>query len=317
MGDVKWIKITTNIFDDEKIKLIDAMPARDEILVIWFKMLILAGKANEGGALIMGGKIAYSPEMMAAIFNREIATIRLALATFQNFEMIEVEADETVVVSNWEKHQNIDGLDKIKEQNRLRQSRHRQKRKMLSESNVTSRDTVTLCHSEITEQNKKKKENKKKNKKDNSEAKAVTAIIDFLNEVLGKDYKANAAGNIGVIRARLKEGYTIDHFKKVILAKSKEWMGGDMQKYLRPQTLFGNKFDSYLNECVGSALTTGETMPTSKEQITPEIMAWMQEIKGSKVKFAKRYGKKEIDVPFEIQNVLNEIHQKELDRMYG
>ena len=49
MADVKWIKITTDIFDDEKILLIEGLPSSDEIIVIWFKLLILAGKQNNNG----------------------------------------------------------------------------------------------------------------------------------------------------------------------------------------------------------------------------------------------------------------------------
>jgi len=313
MGDVKWIKITTNIFDDEKIKLIDAMPARDEILVIWFKMLILAGKANEGGALMMGGKIAYSPEMMAAIFNREIATIRLALATFQNFGMIEVEADETVVVTNWEKHQNSNGLEKIKEQNRLRQARHREKRKQLAESNVNSNVTSRDCNIIVTEQNKNKKENK--NKKDNSEAEAITAIIDFLNNELGKNYKASASGNKSVIKARLKEGFTVDDFKTVILKKKKAWQGTEMDSYLRPQTLFGNKFDGYLNEHVAGVTSsngTGKMPETVQEISSPEMIRWIEEINFSTTRFAKRWGKKMIEVSFEVQK---ELERRKFEKM--
>ena len=72
MADIKWIKITTDIFDDEKMKIIDTMPARDEIIVVWFKLLSLAGKVNQNGLLFMNEKIAYTPEMLSAIFNRKL-----------------------------------------------------------------------------------------------------------------------------------------------------------------------------------------------------------------------------------------------------
>lgn len=142
MSEIKWIKITTNVFDDEKIKIIDTLPARDEILVIWFKLLTLAGKVNKNGLLFMSDKIAYTPEMLAAIFNRELNAIKLALTTFTEFGMIEVENNEIISIANWEKHQNIDGMDKIREQTRLRVANHREKRKLIA-CIVTSNDTVT------------------------------------------------------------------------------------------------------------------------------------------------------------------------------
>jgi len=131
MADVKWIKITTDIFDDEKIKIIDTMPARDEILVIWFKLLSLAGRTNQGGALRMNSKIPYTNEMLAAVFNRNLNMVKLSLNIFQNYGMIEVEENETISIVNWDKHQNIEGLDKIRIQNKLRQQTARDKKKTL------------------------------------------------------------------------------------------------------------------------------------------------------------------------------------------
>ena len=128
MADIKWIKITTDIFDDEKIKIIDTYPARDEILVIWFKLLSLAGKVNQSGLLFMSNRIAYTVDMLAAVFNREQKVVEMALGVFQKFGMISVEDNDVIAICNWEKHQNVDGMDKIREQNRLRKSNEREKK---------------------------------------------------------------------------------------------------------------------------------------------------------------------------------------------
>lgn len=168
MAEIKWIKITTNIFDDEKMKIIDTMPARDEILVIWFKLLCLAGKVNENGMLFMNSKIAYTPEMLAAIFNRPLNSVTLALTTFEGFGMIDIEDNDVISISSWEKHQNIEGMDKIREQNRLRQEKHRLKKKGLIESNVISRDSNAIeedknkIKNKITDSNVSKKPAKHK-----------------------------------------------------------------------------------------------------------------------------------------------------------
>lgn len=71
--------------------------------------------------------------------------------------------------------------------------------------------------------------------------------IAYLNQKLGKNYKY-VDKNTKLVNARLKEGYTIDDFKTVIDKKVAEWQNGDMAKYLRPETLFGTKFDGYLNQ---------------------------------------------------------------------
>ena len=140
MADVKWIKITTDIFSDEKILLLEQMPDADSLLVIWFKLLCMAGKENNYGVFLMRNRMPYTEEMLATIFRRPLNTVRLALSTFESYGMIEIE-DDIIYIPNWEKHQNIDGLEKMKEQNRIRQQRYREKQKqaLLTDSNVTSR----------------------------------------------------------------------------------------------------------------------------------------------------------------------------------
>ena len=131
MAEVKWIKICTDIFDDEKILLIENMPEADSIIVIWFKLLCLAGKQNNGGVFMLNDKIAYTEEMLATIFRRPLNTVRLALKTFETYGMIEI-VDKVVTIPNWEKHQSIDKLEQMREYNRLAQRRSRAKRKLLS-----------------------------------------------------------------------------------------------------------------------------------------------------------------------------------------
>ena len=169
MSDVRWIKITTDIFDDEKIQLIESMPEGDTLIVIWFKLLVLAGKQNYSGILALGDKVFYTEEMLTTVFRRKATTVKLALKTFEQFSMIAF-VDGAVTIPNWEKHQNIDGLEKIRQQTRERVARHRQKQKALVagqeqlklECNVTEALLVTDGNGQVTQQikNKSKKENK-------------------------------------------------------------------------------------------------------------------------------------------------------------
>ena len=139
MAEVTWIKICTDIFDDEKILLIENMPEADSIIVIWFKLLCLAGKQNNGGVFMLNDKIAYTEEMRATIFRRPLNTVRLALKTFESYGMIEI-VDKVVTIPNWEKHQSLNALEVAKEKNRQRVAlyRARQKNKCNSYGNVTS-----------------------------------------------------------------------------------------------------------------------------------------------------------------------------------
>ncbi len=131
MADVKWIKITTNIFDDEKMLLIESMPAADSIIVIWFKLLALAGKQNNDGVFLLNDKIAYTDDMLAAIFRRDINTVRLALDTFEKFGMVEL-IDGVITIPNWSKHQSLDSYEKKKERDRVYQAKRREKQKLIA-----------------------------------------------------------------------------------------------------------------------------------------------------------------------------------------
>lgn len=136
MSGVKWIKITTNMFEDEKIDFIESLPECDAILIIWIKLLAQAGKTNSNGFIFLTEQIPYTDEMLSHKFRRPLNTVKLALQTLKQLDMITFNEEGYLKISNWEKHQNIEGLDKIREQNRIRQERYREKQKQLS-SNVT------------------------------------------------------------------------------------------------------------------------------------------------------------------------------------
>ena len=141
MAEVKWIKIVTNIFDNRKIKQIETLPDGDTIIIIWFKLLCLTGQINDKGYVYLTQEVPYTEEMLSTEFNRPLKTIQLAMRTFQNFGMVEI-IDDIYHISNWENYQNVEGLEKIREQNRLRKQRQREKEKvLLLESHVMSRDS--------------------------------------------------------------------------------------------------------------------------------------------------------------------------------
>lgn len=132
MSDVQWIKITTGIFDNRKIKQIEKLPEGDAIIVIWIKLLCLAGTVNDSGIVKFTDNIPYTDEMLASEFNKPITTVRLALTTFQQFGMIETTDSGYIFIPNWEKYQNEARLADMREYNRIkkRESRERAKNKL-------------------------------------------------------------------------------------------------------------------------------------------------------------------------------------------
>ena len=127
---MKWIKLATNIFDQGKIKLIMKMPAGDTIIAIWLQILTHCGKECQDGILRISSKVPYTADMLAMIFGREPATMKLALETFQQLKMIEV-IDGVYCLPNWNKYQSPDKyeINRAKDRKRLQEWRQKQKKK--------------------------------------------------------------------------------------------------------------------------------------------------------------------------------------------
>lgn len=143
MADVKWIKVITDIFEDEKIKLIKSMPEGRTLVLIWFQLLVQAGKTNASGWIYLSEGCGYTPAMLSTLFNEPQHMIELGLKLFSTkpFEMIEITDDGLIYIPNWEKHQNVESMDKIREQQRLRKSKQRERQKAL-----VSRDSPVTSH---------------------------------------------------------------------------------------------------------------------------------------------------------------------------
>lgn len=144
MADVKWIKLSTQIFDNRKIRQIECLPDGDAIIVVWVKLLCLAGNINDSGFVYFTKEIPYTDQMLATQFNRPLTTVQLALKTFQSFGMIEV-VDNVLHISNWEKYQSVDRLSEIREYNRIAKQKSREKQKALQAVNDKSM-TSQRCH---------------------------------------------------------------------------------------------------------------------------------------------------------------------------
>ena len=144
MAEIKWIKLSIDIFNNRKIKQIECLPEGDAIIVIWVKLLCLAGTINDSGQIYFTKEIPYTDQMLANQFGRPLTTIQLALKTFEQFGMVEV-IDNILCVSNWEKYQSVDRLSEIREYNRLAKQKQRQKKKLLQENVKDMSKTSQRC----------------------------------------------------------------------------------------------------------------------------------------------------------------------------
>lgn len=241
MAEVKWIKITTDMFDNRKIRHLRRLPDGNSIVLIWVMLLTMAGRCNSGGMIFLTENIPYTPKMLADELNFEETTVQLALNALDKLGMICTNDDGFLAVTGWEEHQNIEGMEKIRESRRLAQARWRAKRAALPTSTVDSTVDSTKIQSNNAEEDKERELELEK------DSIIYTSVIDYLNQKAGTNYRASSKKTRSLIHARIKEGFTLDDFKTVIDKKCAEWLGSDMAQYLRPETLFGTKFEGYLN----------------------------------------------------------------------
>lgn len=147
MSEVKWIKITTDMFENRKIRHLRKLPDGNNIVLIWVMLLSLAGKCNAGGMIFLTENIPYTTKMLADELDFEENTVILALDALESLGMIR--RDGFLVIEDWASHQNLEGLDKIRDQTRKRVAKYRENQRALqsheeeTECNVTGNATVT------------------------------------------------------------------------------------------------------------------------------------------------------------------------------
>ena len=215
MADVKWIKITTDIFDDEKILMIESMPSADSIIVIWLKLLTFAGKQNNDGVFLMSNRIAYTDEMLACIFRRDVNLVRLALNTFQQFGMIEI-VEKVITIPNWNKHQSLDAYEKKKERDRLYQAERRSKQRLLA-SGSSNKSSDKSSYVAVSEEDKELERDKEKEReRDIKISSDLQSVVNLYHSICVSypriRYLSDARKK--AIKARLKS-YSLDDFKTV------------------------------------------------------------------------------------------------------
>ena len=185
MAEVKWIKITTDIFDDEKILLIESLPDAYAIITVWFKLLCLAGKQNNSGVFMLG-RMPYTESMLATIFRMKETTVTMALKTFESFGMIEI-VDGVITIPNWGKHQSLDQLESKKEYMRNYMREYREKQRVLTEGKPLCKTNSKANVSEA-EEDIEKEEDKDKEKEYHSfiHSGAEEAKLKYLGGTLGQ-----------------------------------------------------------------------------------------------------------------------------------
>ena len=232
---VKWIKICTDIFDDEKVILIESMPDAYAIITVWFKLLCLAGKQNNSGVFMLNDRIAYTDKMLATIFRMKESTVSMALQTFEQFGMIEM-IDGVITIPNWEKHQNEEKMAAIREYNREAQRKSREKKRLPQGVNDSVNDkTLTSQECQGTELDKELDlDIRNKNKK--------ISFVDSLLSDIEDDELKNLYLEYIAMRKAIKSPITTERALKMLINKvnTLEPNSIERQKEMLENAIVGN-----------------------------------------------------------------------------
>ena len=220
-----WLKLKEDYLNSPKIKKLRKIAGGDTYTIIYLKMQLLS-ISNKGIITFEGIETTFEEEL-ALKLDEQLEDVQLTLAYLQNQNLIEVNDRDCLLV---EASNNIGSECESAERVRLFRER-KNNQALLGNAPVTDVLRNSISNSIY-----------------NSNSNIYKEIIDYLNEKAETNFRATSKSTQRYINARLKEKYTLDDFKKVIDKKVAEWKGKDFEQYLRPETLFGTRFESYLNQ---------------------------------------------------------------------
>ena len=263
-----WIKLKTDFFNQETIDFLLSQKNGCEYIVL-YQMLCL-NTANKNGKMCSKIGEMIIPYNIEKIIRDtkyfDFDTVTIALELFKKLGLVYEENDKILKITNFNEMVGSEASNS----NAQRQKRFRERQKQLKlsvtdsnvDSNAKNNEEIEI---DIRDRDKSiDKDINIENNNINSPTKAVQCkeIIDYLNLKANTQYRHNIKKTQSLINARFNENFTIEDFKKVIDNKVNEWKNTEMEKYLRPETLFGTKFESYLNQ------KKKETLEEMMERIT-------------------------------------------------
>lgn len=258
-----WLKLKDDFFQQKTIKKLRKIAGGDTFTIIYLKMMLVAIK-SEGRILHEGIETNFHEEL-ALDLDEDEENVRLTINYLLNHGLMEESLNEFYIP---ESVQNTGKESESAERVR----RHREKALQCNIAVTASNDKVTESNDKVTACNTEKEiekeieiENKSK-RKEKEFSRDSNDILDYLNQVSGSNYRMIKT-NLRLIESLLQQGYTKADFFTVINKKTEEWRGTEMQQYLRPQTLFGSKFDSYLNQPMIKVKTSYEKQADKLQEL--------------------------------------------------
>lgn len=232
-----WLKLKEDFFDDDAISWLEEQQNGKEYALFYLKLCLKSLK-HDGVLIRTVGNILvpYDARKLSEITRTNEDTVLVALKLLKDIGLIEIQENGALFLTQL---QSLIGSE-TNAAERMRKARAKAK-ELGTANNV--REMFELCSPELDIDKEKEIE---KDKTDYSPI--IHEVIDYLNNKLGTRYKYTSAKTVPHIKARVNEGFTVDDFKVVIDKKYSDWKGTEWEKFLRPETLFGTKFEGYLNE---------------------------------------------------------------------
>ena len=249
-GRYFYLMLKENFYDSDDMVLLESMENGYKYSNILLKLYLRSLK--DKGKLMYKDRIPYSIEMLAKLTRHDPDTVRRAIEIFKHMGIIEILDNGAIFMMDIENY--IGKSSTEADRRRAYDRRIAAEKQLLLENEKSCENSCEKSHEHINIELELNTE-LDTDIEIYSPAKAeqripYKEIIEHLNTRTGSNYRHTTNKTKDLIKARFNEGFTLDNFKEVIDKKCVEWMNTDMQKFLRPETLFGTKFEGYLNQQV-------------------------------------------------------------------
>lgn len=261
-----WLKLMKDFFTNPKIKKLRKLAGGDTFTIIYLKLQLLS-LDNEGVLIFQGIENTFEEEMALTI-DEDVENVSVTLNYLISQNLMEVLSKTEYLLTET---QCLIGSESSVTK---RVRKHREQKALQCNANET------ICNTEIDIE----KEIDKEIDINKEEKIPYKEIIDCLNKFAKTNYRHTSQVTKDKIKARWNDGFRLNDFETVIKNKCIEWMGTDMEKYLRPKTLFGNNFESYLNQKVSKENSNTDKVPdwyknTGETEPDDELLKQVEEMK--------------------------------------
>lgn len=260
-----YMRLKENFFDSDEMIILENMDNKEGIIYSNILLKLYLRSLKNEGRLMFNERIPFNSQMLSTIVRHPVGVVEKALKAFVELGLVEIMDNGAIYMLDI---QNFIGKTSTEaDRKKVYRAKIATEKEALSINGQMSRQTSDKRTPELELKKEREKEKEKEYIVEENfifpdylSEKAVEQIekgnpknyefripIAYLNQVTDKNFQF-VEKNIKLVKYRLSEGYTLDDFKKVVDLKFDEWKATDMSKYIRPETLFGNKFDGYLNQ---------------------------------------------------------------------